>query len=108
MKYRNNPCTIGGEKYRSHREARRHQELLLLQRAGKIAGLTREVAFKLIPSQRRSDGVAERPCTYICDFMYSTADGRLVVEDAKGARTKDYVIKRKLMLQVHGITVVEV
>ena len=108
MKYRNKPCTVGGEKYRSGREARRHQELIYLQRTGQIAGLTREVAFKLIPSQRRADGVAERPCTYICDFMYSTADGKLIVEDAKGVRTKDYVIKRKLMLHVLGITVMEV
>jgi hypothetical protein len=31
MKYRNKPCTVGGEKYRSQREAKRHQDLLLLQ-----------------------------------------------------------------------------
>lgn len=108
MKYRNKPCQIGAEKYRSQREAKRHQDLLLMQKAGRIAGLTREVPFVLIPSQRRADGIAERPCTYICDFMYSTAEGRTVVEDAKGTRTKDYIIKRKLMLHVHGITVVEV
>lgn len=108
MKYNNTPVQIGAEKYRSKREAARHQELLLLQRAGKITGLAREVPFALVPSQRRSDGVAERPCSYICDFLYTTDDGRIVVEDAKGVRTKDYIIKRKLMLMVHGISVAEV
>jgi hypothetical protein len=34
--------------------------------------------------------------------------GETVVEDTKGFRTKDYVIKRKLMLWVHGIKIHEV
>lgn len=106
-KYRNEPTVIGGEKYRSKREAARHQELLLLLRCGHITKLQREVAFELIPSQRRPDGKAERPCVYVADFCYRT-EGRDVCEDAKGVRTKDYVIKRKLMLQVHGIAVEEV
>lgn len=108
LKYKNAPCQVGAEKYRSKRERDRHQDLLLLQRAGKIAGLVREVAYVLIPSQRRSDGKAERACTYFCDFLYTTDQGRIVCEDAKGVRTKDYIIKRKLMLKVHGITVLEV
>ena len=108
LKYRNKPTSVGAETYRSKREAKRHQELLLLERAGQIAGVVREVPFELIPKQRRPDGKVERACTYFADFLYSTADGRLVCEDAKGVRTKEYVIKRKLMLKVHGIAVVEV
>lgn len=51
----------------------------------------------------------ERACTYVADFVYvDCATGETVVEDAKGVRTKEYVIKRKLMLWVHGIQVKEV
>ena len=52
--------------------------------------------------------VAERECAYIADFVYKDAEGRLVVEDTKGVRTPDYIIKRKLMLAVHGIQIQEV
>ena len=45
--------------------------------------------------------------TYAADFVY-TEDGQTVVEDAKGVRTKEYIIKRKLMLYIHGIQVKEV
>lgn len=109
LKYRNTPTVIGAEKYRSKREAKRHQDLLLLQRAGHIAELRREVPYQLIPSQRRSDGKAERAVIYIADYVY-VEGGKTVVEDVKSDPTKtpEYVIKRKLMLMVHGITVVEV
>lgn len=50
----------------------------------------------------------ERRCEYIADFVYVDENGEKVVEDAKGYRTKDYIIKRKLMLWVHGIRVREV
>ena len=43
----------------------------------------------------------------MADFVY-VRDGQTVVEDAKGVRTKDYIIKRKLMLWLHGIRVQEV
>ena len=49
----------------------------------------------------------ERECAYIADFVY-TENGKIVVEDTKGLRTKDYIIKRKLMLYVHNIRVREV
>lgn len=46
--------------------------------------------------------------TYIADFVYTdAATGKLVVEDAKGMRTRDYIIKRKLMLYIHGIKIRE-
>jgi hypothetical protein len=81
--------------------------LSLLERAGAIADLQRQVKFELIPSQRVDGKVAERPCTYVADFVYQEG-GKTVVEDTKGFKTKDYIIKRKLMLQVHGIRIREV
>lgn len=108
-KYRNNPCQVGAEKYRSQREAKRHQELLLLQRAGKIAGLTREVPFVLAPGVLIEGEKRKRPpVRYVLDFLYTTADGRRVAEDAKGMQTPVYRLKKHLLATVHGIHVVEV
>jgi len=81
--------------------------LSLLERAGTIQNLKRQVKFELIPSQRVDGKVIERPCTYIADFVY-TENGKMVVEDTKGFRTTDYIIKRKLLLWVHGIRIQEI
>lgn len=113
LKYRNQPVvTADGERFDSKAEARRCAELLLLQRAGEIRELRRQVAFLLIPAQRDSAGKAVRAVTYVADFVYEEVDLRghwsLVVEDVKGVRTDAYRIKRKLMLQVHGIDIREV
>lgn len=106
-KYRNVAVDIDGEKFDSKREAHRWRQLQQMQTAGEIDGLRRQVKYELIPKQQRQDGTTERACTYVCDFRYMRA-GLIVVEDAKGMRTRDYIIKRKLMLYVHGLTVVEV
>ena len=109
MKYRNKPCAVGGEKYRSQREAKRHQELLLLQRAGKIAGLAREVPFELLPGVKINGEPRARPAVrYVADFVYSdVAAGKVVVEDAKGVQTPVYRLKKHLMKTIHNIDVVE-
>jgi len=51
--------------------------------------------------------VIERPCAYIADFRVTYNDGRVDIVDAKGVKTADYIIKRKLMLFIHGIRVIE-
>ncbi|QCP82397.1 DUF1064 domain-containing protein [Alcaligenes faecalis] len=108
-KYGNRKVTLDGYTFDSKREAMRYSQLQLLQRAGQITGLELQPRFELIPKQRRDDGKAERACEYVADFRYTdTATGQQVIEDAKGMRTRDYVMKRKLMLQVHGISVREV
>ena len=92
------------------KEYSRWQELKLMQRAGEIYELQRQVPFVLIPTQRGEDGkVIEREVKYIADFTYrNVKDGRIVVEDTKGMKTREYIIKRKLMLYRHGIRIVEV
>lgn len=97
--------------YDSAKEAERARVLHLLEKAGKISDLREQVRFELIPAQRENgDGkVVERACFYIADFVYvDNSTGETVVEDAKGVRTDTYVIKRKLMLWVHGIKIKEV
>lgn len=107
-KYRNRKT--GG--YASAKEARRAQELKLLLAAGKIRNLREQVPYELIPAQKDEDTgkTIERSCVYVADFVYEDLTiglGRGIVEDCKGMRTADYVIKRKLMLQVHGIRIRE-
>lgn len=92
----------------SQREYSRWCELKLLERVGEISDLRRQVKFVLIPSQRVGSKVIERECAYKADFVYTTPSGEQVVEDSKGVRTPEYIIKRKLMLYVHGIQIHEV
>lgn len=108
-KYGNKKTTLNGMTFDSKKEARRYSELLLLERAGAIHNLQTQVKYVLIPSQRDpvTGKVIERECAYKADFVY-TENGETVVEDTKGFRTKDYIIKRKLMLKVHGIRIREV
>ena len=105
-KYHSNKITIDGETFDSRREAKRWEELKLLERAGEIQDLRRQVKFELIPSQKVNGKVAERACTYVADFVY-TENGNTVVEDSKGFRTDTYKIKRKLMLYVHNVQIRE-
>lgn len=106
-KYHSRKITRDGMTFDSVKEYKRFQELALLERAGQVSDLQRQVKFELIPSQRINGKVVERACTYIADFVYFQ-DGQMVVEDTKGFKTKDYIIKRKLMLHVHGIRIKEV
>lgn len=103
-KYRN--VKVG--KYDSKKEKNRADLLKILERQGRITNLKEQVKFELIPSQKIDKKVVERPCSYIADFTYCDSNGTFIVEDTKGVRTKDYVIKRKLMLHIHGIKIKEV
>ena len=108
-KYHNRKITRDGETFDSVKEYRRWCELKLMERAGKIRIVGRQVKFVLIPSQKdpNTKKVIERECSYVADFVYWDGN-RYVVEDTKGFKTKDYIIKRKLMLWVHGLRIVEV
>lgn len=106
-KYNNVRTVVDGEMFDSKAELDRYGQLVLLQKAGEIRGLKRQVPYELIPSQRRPSGGTERACAYVADFTYWRGD-EFIVEDVKGAATPEYRIKRKLMLQVHGIEVREV
>ena len=113
-KYNNRTAEIDGIKFDSWKEARRYRELELLQAAGVISGLERQKKFDLIPVQRepskgkKKGRVIERECSYIADFVYRDENDNLIVEDTKGVKTKDYIIKRKLMLYMKGIRIREV
>ena len=124
-KYGNRKITRDGETYDSVKEYRRYNELLLLERAGAIQGLERQVAFELIPAQyeevytgeyykrgdRKGEPKLKRVCveqavTYYADFVYFEG-GEKVVEDTKGFKTPEYKLKKKMMLYFHGIKIKE-
>lgn len=109
QKYHSKKTVVDGIKFDSKKEANRWLELKLLERAGEISHLQRQVKYELIPSQKIDGKVVERPCSYIADFVYHDfPTNEVVVEDTKGYKTPDYIIKRKLMLYVHGIRIKEV
>lgn len=133
MKYHSKKVIKDGEVFDSHKEYKRWCELSLLEREGKITNLQRQVKYVLIPAQYEPDTIGsrggrkkgkliERECSYIADFVYEmhklnrpdvprevySARVYTVVEDVKGVKTKDYIIKRKLMLHIHGIRIKEV
>ena len=106
-KYSNKKITLDGITFDSKKEARRYSELKLLKKAGRIQELELQKEFVLIPSQYINKKCVERACKYRADFVYKE-NGKTVVEDTKGVRTKDYIIKRKLMLYIHNIQIREV
>lgn len=114
-KYGNQKCG----KYASHKEAQRAHDLKVMLRAGLISDLREQVSFELIPAQYGECGkdlkgstvkvLLEKSCHYVADFVYyDNETGETVVEDTKGFRTRDYVIKRKLMLQKYGVRIKEI
>lgn len=122
-KYHSKKITANGMTFDSKKELRRYNELLQLQKAGVIHNLQRQVKFELIPTQveiyerysektgkRLKDGsrTLEKSVNYWADFVYRDGAGKMIVEDTKGFLTKEYIIKRKLMLYIHGIAIKEV
>lgn len=109
MKYHNKKVVRDGETFDSVKEYHRWIELCLLEKGGVISDLQRQVKYVLIPSQKEGKKTIERECSYRADFVYTDNEtGETVVEDVKGMRTEVYKIKRKLMLWVHHIKIVEV
>lgn len=108
-KYKNQKIIFNGETFQSKKEYHRFCELLLLEKGGVISDLQRQVKYVLIPSQKEGKKTIERECSYRADFVYTDNEtGETVVEDVKGMRTEVYKIKRKLMLWVHHIKIIEV
>lgn len=95
----------------SKKEYQRWDELLKKQAKGDISNLRRQVPFLLIPTQYVNGKLVERKCEYVADFVY-VRNGETIVEDVKGYRKGPaysyYVIKRKLMLEKHGIQIKEI
>lgn len=69
-KYHSKRTEIDGILFDSKKEAQRYQQLKLMERAGVICDLKRQVKYELIPSQYIGGKCVERAVTYISDFEY--------------------------------------
>lgn len=116
-KYHNRKVkTMDGIVHDSRKEAVRWEILKQMESEGKITGLERQKEFLLIPAQyeevttgkKKKRKLVERACTYRADFVYQDEQGEIHVEDTKGFKTREYILKRKLMLYVYGIKITEV
>ena len=123
-KYHNKPTervTPAGNvlRFDSQKEARRFDELSALERAGKIRDLRMQVDFTLQEAYTDGEGRRVRAIRYRADFTYVrvketigeyTFRDQLVVEDVKSraTRTKEYIMKRKLMKERFNIDIQEV
>lgn len=124
-KYGAKKITRDGITFDSLKEYRRFCELSLLEKSGDITELRRQVVFPLIPTQReepcevykrgknkgepKPGKVLEKEVNYIADFVYrNSLTGEIIVEDVKGFKTKDYILKRKMVLYFHNIRIREV
>lgn len=119
-KYGNHKINFDGETFDSMKEYWHYLELVDKQAKGEITELQRQVKYILLPAQREPDTIGkrggikrgkliEREVAYYADFVYKVADsGEVVVEDTKGMRTTEYILKRKMMLYFHKIRIKEV
>jgi hypothetical protein len=98
-KYSAKPMVVDGIRFASRKEARRYSVLKLLQRAGEIGDIQLQVTFSI-----EINGM--HICNYRADFVY-WEKGFRIIEDAKGVRTDEYKLKKKLMEAVHNIKIKE-
>jgi hypothetical protein len=105
-KYRNKKVTIDGHTFDSTKEGQRYQQLKLLLRANKISDLQLQPKFTLQDGFKTPWGKTIRAITYIADFAYRNERGEQIIEDVKGVRTKEYLLKRKMMAKL-GIKITE-
>lgn len=100
-KYRNVRTVVDGITFQSKKEAKRWQELKLLWASTEILFLERQPRFKL-------EVCGQLVATYVADFRYfDVKPERWIVEDCKGMRTREYLLKKKLMKAIHGIEILE-
>ena len=98
-KYRNKRTKLDGFTFDSNKEACRYAELKLMEKAGLITNLQKQVKFELQPAFYH-EGKKQRAINYIADFTYLQG-GKLIIEDVKSEITKHnkvYKLKKKMML----------
>ena len=86
-KYRAKAVEIDGIRFDSQREARRYQDLKILQRIGDISELELQPVFPLECGDAPVRYDSGRQAKYIADFRYRNKEGEIIVEDVKGMDT---------------------
>lgn len=120
-KYRNRKTVFDGITFDSVAEARYYQKLKAMENDGLVSDIRRQVAYQLLPDLYEEHEVQLKTKTktvrkriqqgtkYVADFVYTdTTTGETKVVDVKGVRTKEYLLKKKMMRCLLGITIIEV
>ena len=120
-KYGNKKVEIDGHTFDSRREAKHYLYLRDQERKGLISDLRLQVPYELIPAIYETQTVhlktkdktvekcVQKAVHYVADFVYKVAESGIVeVVDTKGFRTKEYLLKKKMMRAFHGIVIKEV
>lgn len=118
-KYHAKKVEFCGIIFDSKKEGLYYLKLKDMERRGEISDLRLQVPYELLPAIYRDEVVhlktkdkvvkrlIQRAVTYVADFVY-VHDGKEIVIDAKGMRLPDYILKKKMMLALKGIEVIEV
>ena len=119
-KYGNKKVTYDGMKFDSEKEMYRYIRLKSMQEEGLISDLRMQVPFEIIPAVYEEETIqlktkvktitkcVQRAAYYVADFVYKDQDGNEIILDTKGYRTKEYLLKKKMMRAFLGITIKEV
>lgn len=119
-KYGNRKAKARGKVFDSTMERSRYYTLSMLEKAGEISDLRMQVPYELIPAiyetqevqlktkTKQVQKLVQRATYYVADFVYKDAEGNEVVEDVKGFRTAEYLLKKKMMRALLGIQIKEV
>jgi hypothetical protein len=86
-----------GIKFSSKKEAKRYNDLQILQKLGEILFFLRQVAFPL-----------EGDTKYICDYLVFWSNGEVTVEDVKGMKTDMYIMKKKMVEAKYPFKIIEI
>ena len=117
-KYHAKKVEFDGIKFDSKKEGLRYLKLKSLEEEGKISNLRRQVKYELLPAIYQEKTIKlktkekikrtciQRAVNYMADFVYEF-DGKTIVEDCKGLKTKEYLLKKKMMLSILGIEILE-
>ena len=100
-KYRAVKTVVDGITFASIAESKRYVVLKLLKRSGKIKDFKMQVRYTF-----ELNGV--KISSYIADFVVEYPNGTVMIEDVKGFETKEYRIKKKMMLAFFGIVIQEI
>lgn len=98
---------VNGITFDSKREAARYVELLAMQERGEITDLRLQPSFEIVPAIVL-DGKKQRALVYRADFAYEDHLGNQVYEDVKGHRTREYILKRRIVKHLYGVEIREV
>lgn len=119
-KYGNKKAKANGMVFDSRRERSRYYTLQTLEKAREISDLRMQVSFELLPAiyetvekqlktkTKLVEKCVQRAVHYVADFVYKDKNGNVVVEDSKGMKTKEYLLKKKMMRSLLGIEIKEV